>query len=85
VVEASAARRKVAGSRPDEVNGFLFSVYLILPAALGPGDYSASKRNKYCPCGGGLENHRSPSSRKRRRKGNPVPVGITGPPYPWGV
>jgi hypothetical protein len=26
--------RKVAGSRPDEVN---FSIYLILPVALGPG------------------------------------------------
>jgi hypothetical protein len=28
------------GSRPDEVNEF-FSIYLILPAALGPGVYSA--------------------------------------------
>jgi hypothetical protein len=37
---------KVAGSRPDEVNGF-FSIYLILPAALGPGVYSASNRNEY--------------------------------------
>jgi hypothetical protein len=25
----------------------LFSVYLILPAALGPGVYSASNRNEY--------------------------------------
>jgi hypothetical protein len=32
-------------------------------------------------CGGGLEYlHRSPASRKRRQKGNPVPGGITGPP-----
>jgi hypothetical protein len=30
--------RKVSGSRPDEVNEF-FSIYLILPAALGPGAY----------------------------------------------
>jgi hypothetical protein len=33
----------VAGSRPDEENEF-FSIYLILPAALGPGVYSASNR-----------------------------------------
>jgi hypothetical protein len=32
------------GSRPDEVN---FSIYLILPAALGPGVYSVSNRNEY--------------------------------------
>jgi hypothetical protein len=25
----------------------IFSIYLILPAALGPGVYSASNRNKY--------------------------------------
>jgi hypothetical protein len=25
----------------------IFSIYLILPAALGPGVYSASKRNEY--------------------------------------
>jgi hypothetical protein len=25
----------------------MFSIYLILPAALGPGDYSASNRNEY--------------------------------------
>jgi hypothetical protein len=31
---------------PDEVIEFL-SVYLILPAALGPGVYSASSRNEY--------------------------------------
>jgi hypothetical protein len=41
--------RKIAGSRPDEVNYFF-------------------------PCEGGLEYlHRSPTGRKRRRKGNPVP------------
>jgi hypothetical protein len=34
-----ATNRKTAGSRPDEVNAF-FSIYLILPAALGPGVYS---------------------------------------------
>jgi hypothetical protein len=37
------------------------------------------------PCGGGLEYlHRSPTSRRRRRNGNPVPGGITGPPCPEG-
>jgi hypothetical protein len=35
-----------AGSRPDEVNAF-FSIYLILPAALGPGVHSAYNRNEY--------------------------------------
>jgi hypothetical protein len=33
-------------SRPDEVND-IFLVYLILPAALDPGVYSASNRNEY--------------------------------------
>jgi hypothetical protein len=38
------------------------------------------------PCGGGLENfHRSPPSRRRRRKGNPVPGVRTGPPCSWGI
>jgi hypothetical protein len=29
--------------------------------------------------------HRSPASRRRRRKGNPVPGGITGPLCAWGI
>jgi hypothetical protein len=41
-----ATSQKVEGSRPDEVNEF-FSMYLILPATLGPGVYSASNRNEY--------------------------------------
>jgi hypothetical protein len=41
-----ATSRKFAGSRSDEVNEF-FSIYLRLPAALGPGDYSASNRNEF--------------------------------------
>jgi hypothetical protein len=41
-----ATSRKVASSRPDEVNEF-FSIYLILPAAPGPGVHSASNRNEY--------------------------------------
>jgi hypothetical protein len=43
---AKATCRKVAGSRPDEVI-FFFLIYLILPAALGPGVYSASNNNEY--------------------------------------
>jgi hypothetical protein len=31
---------------PDKVNTY-FSIYLILPAALGPWVYSASNRNEY--------------------------------------
>jgi hypothetical protein len=41
-----AISQKVAGSIPDEVIGF-FPIDLILPAALGPGVYSASNRNEY--------------------------------------
>jgi hypothetical protein len=38
------------------------------------------------PCGGGLELlHHSPASLKRRRKWNPVPGGITGLPFSWGI
>jgi hypothetical protein len=37
--------RKVAGSILDEE--FKFSIYIILPVALGPGAYSASNRNEY--------------------------------------
>jgi hypothetical protein len=38
------------------------------------------------PRGGGFEYfHRSLASRKRRRKEKPVPGGITGPPYSWGI
>jgi hypothetical protein len=29
--------------------------------------------------------HRSPASRRRRRKANPVPGFITGPPSSWGI
>jgi hypothetical protein len=36
--------RKVAGSRLDAVK---ISIYLILPAALGPGVYSSSNRYEY--------------------------------------
>jgi hypothetical protein len=39
-----ATSRKVTDSIPDEVN---FYVYLILPAALGPGVHSASNRKEY--------------------------------------
>jgi hypothetical protein len=38
------------------------------------------------PCGGGIESlHRSPASRKRRRKVNPMPGGISGPPCSWEI
>jgi hypothetical protein len=37
-------------------------------------------------CGGGLEHlHRSPAISRRRRKGNPVPGGLTGPACHWGT
>jgi hypothetical protein len=46
VLKNYATSRKVAGSSPDEVIDFS-SIYLILPAALGPGVHSASNRNEY--------------------------------------
>jgi hypothetical protein len=45
-IRVNAISRKVAGSRPDEANEF-FKIYLILPASLGPGFYSAFNRNEY--------------------------------------
>jgi hypothetical protein len=41
-----ATSRNVAGASSDEENDF-FSIYLMLPATLGPGVYSASKINYY--------------------------------------
>jgi hypothetical protein len=46
VVKALCYSRKVPGSRPDEENKY-FSIYIILPAAVGPVVYSASNRNEY--------------------------------------
>jgi hypothetical protein len=43
-VVVKATSRKVAGPIPIEV---IFSIYLILPAALGPEVYSAYNRNEY--------------------------------------
>jgi hypothetical protein len=37
----------IYAAKPDEVNNFLFSIYLFLPASLGPGVYSTSNRNEY--------------------------------------
>jgi hypothetical protein len=45
VAEALCYNQKVTRSRPDQVN--TFSIYLILPAALGPEIHSASNRNEY--------------------------------------
>jgi hypothetical protein len=36
-----------SGSRFDEVNGWIFSICLTIPAALGPGVHLASNRNEY--------------------------------------
>jgi hypothetical protein len=49
---------------------------------------NVNKRGNWSNCDtvwGGFEYlHRSPASRGRRRKGNPVPGGVTGPPFSWG-
>jgi hypothetical protein len=50
--------------------------------------YMCPLRKLICriPCGGGIEYlRRSPASRKRRRKGNPVPGGKSGPTCSWGI
>jgi hypothetical protein len=44
VIRHYATSQKVAGLRPDEV---IFSIYVILPAALGPPVNSATNRNEY--------------------------------------
>jgi hypothetical protein len=44
VVKALCYEPEITGSTPDEV---IFSIYLILLAALGLGVYSASDRNEY--------------------------------------
>jgi hypothetical protein len=41
----SSAFRKVARWTSDEVNDFFLSIYLILPAPVGPGIYSACNIN----------------------------------------
>jgi DNA-binding Lrp family transcriptional regulator len=42
--------------------------------------------NNSYPCGGGVEYpHRSPASGRRRRKGNPVPGGISVPPCSYAI
>jgi hypothetical protein len=46
VAHALSFKSEVSDSRPNEVNEFL-SIHLILPAAVGPGIYSASDRNGY--------------------------------------
>jgi hypothetical protein len=46
MVKALYYKLEGRGFEPHEVNE-LFSVYLILPAALGPGVHSASNRNEY--------------------------------------
>jgi hypothetical protein len=46
VVEALRTSLKIADSRPDEVNEH-FSIYQILPAAIGLGIYPASNRSEY--------------------------------------
>jgi hypothetical protein len=45
VVMALSTNRQVVGL--DTRLGDFFLIYLILPAALGPGVYSASNRNEY--------------------------------------
>jgi hypothetical protein len=42
-----ATSRNVAFTRPGEVSDFFFSLYIILPAGLGPGVDSASNTNEY--------------------------------------
>jgi hypothetical protein len=61
------------------------SVRMFLPPSYWPNCCYAKRRMDSTPCGGGLEYHRSPASRRRRRKENPVSGGIIGPPCFWGT
>jgi hypothetical protein len=47
LVEALCYKPEGRGFSSDEVIEFFFSIYLILPAVLGSGVYSASNRNEY--------------------------------------
>jgi hypothetical protein len=47
VVKALSHKPEVTGSELDEADESSFSIYLFLPAALGPGVYSASNGNEY--------------------------------------
>jgi hypothetical protein len=47
VLEALCYKPEGRWLKSDENVFFFFSIYLILPAALGPGVYSASNRNEY--------------------------------------
>jgi hypothetical protein len=47
VLEALGYKPEGRGSEIRDVIELIFSIYLILPAALGPGIYSVSNRNEY--------------------------------------
>jgi hypothetical protein len=48
--------------------------------------YDGHERGQSLLHGGGFEyHHRSLASRKKRRKGNPLPGAITGSPCSWGI
>jgi hypothetical protein len=82
-------------------NQFLFSflqgtysthvIFLDLIILIICGEGYKLRRSSLCsffiiPCGGGIEYlHRSPASRKRQRKANPVPRAISRPPCSWGI
>jgi hypothetical protein len=63
-VEALATSQKVMGSNPDEIIA-LFSSHLILPAAPGPGVYSAFNRNEYQEYSWGVKRVRLTNSQSR--------------------
>jgi hypothetical protein len=59
-----AENSKVVGSIPVEV---IFSIYLILPGALGPGVYSATNRHEY-------QKHKNTKVRPVRRADNLIAI-----------
>jgi hypothetical protein len=80
---------------PSDLFQYYFHLCLRLPSGLSPSGIThlsimlrclnmITVRLPYLPCGGRLEYlQRRPASRRRWRKGSPVPWGITGPPCHW--
>jgi hypothetical protein len=82
----------IQDTRPSNVNDnsvtYVFHGKLLftLMYKLTVGSCNSIFSNESIPCGGGFEYlHRSPASRRRRRKGNSIAGVITMPPCSWEI